>query len=167
MKWSLSWLNKQKNGDFTFSEDLVFPHEVIQEVRQLLDLKEVHVEGKGHFAQDEQRLYIDLKISGVMIVSCAVSLEEVAYPFETESTEVFSFVKVDFDEDVHEVKKNTVDLTPIVFQNIVMEVPIRVVKEGAELKSQGNGWKVISEEEADTKPGIDPRLAKLKDYFKQ
>lgn len=140
---------------------------MIQEVRQLLDLKEVHVEGKGHFAQDEQRLYIDLKISGVMIVSCAVSLEEVAYPFETESTEVFSFVKVDFDEDVHEVKKNTVDLTPIVFQNIVMEVPIRVVKEGAELKSQGNGWKVISEQEADTKPGIDPRLAKLKDYFKQ
>ena len=77
-----------------------------------------------------------------MIVSCAVSLEEVAYPFETESTEVFSFVKVDFDEDVHEVKKNTVDLTPIVFQNIVMEVPIRVVKEGAEMKSHGKGWQV-------------------------
>ena len=75
MKWNLSWLIKQKNGDFTFSEDLVFPHETIQEVRHLLDLKDVHVSGTGHLSMDEKRLYVNLNIKGTMIVSCAISLE--------------------------------------------------------------------------------------------
>lgn len=167
MKWNLSWLMKQKNGEFTFSEDLVFPHEAFRHVNTLLDLKPVHVEGKGRLILSEQRLYVDLKVSGTMILSCAVSLEEVPYPFETESTEIFSFAKVQPDEDVHEAKKDTVDITPIVFQNIVMEVPTRVVKEGATLKTEGNGWKVINSREEDDKIDIDPRLAKLKDYFKE
>lgn len=166
MKWNLSWLMKQKNGDFTFSEDLVFPHEAFRNVHSLLDLKDIHVEGSGHFELSEQKVYIQLKVRGTMILACAVSLEEVPYPFETESTEIFSFVKVKPEEDFHETKKDTVDITPIVFQNIVMEVPTRVVKEGAKLKTEGNGWKVINGREED-KFDIDPRLAKLKDYFKE
>ena len=167
MKWNLSWLMKQKNGDFTFSEDLVFPHETFRNVYSLLDLKDVHVEGSGHLELAEKRLYVQLKIRGTMILSCAVSLEEVPYPFETESTEIFSFVKVKPEEDIHETKRDTVDITPIVFQNIVMEVPSRVVKEGAVLKTEGNGWKVINDRDVEDKINIDPRLAKLKDYFKE
>ena len=166
MKWNLSWLMKQKNGDFTFSEDLVFPREAYRNVNSLRDLQEIHVEGTGHLDLTENRLYVQLKISGTMILACAVSLEDVPYPFETESTEIFSFVKVKPEEDIHEVKRDTVELTPIVFQNIVMEVPLRVVKEGAVMKREGKGWKVIDYHEGNEAPDIDPRLAKLKDYFK-
>ena len=71
------------------------------------------------------------------------------------------------DEDVIEVKRDTVDLTPVVFQEIMMDVPMRVVKEGATLKTKGNGWKVLNEEDVELEEDyIDPRLAKLKDYFK-
>jgi len=157
---------KQKNGEFTFSEDLVFPHETLRNIHSLLGLEDVHIEGTGKLDTSNERLYVQLKISGTMILSCAVSLEEVPYPFVTESTEVFSFVKVSPDEDYHEVKRNTVDITPIVFQNIVMEVPTRVVKEGATMKTEGKGWKVISGHDEDEEIPIDPRLAKLKDFFK-
>lgn len=167
LKWNLSWLLKQKNGDFTFSEDLVFPHETFRNVHSLLDLQDIHVEGTGHYEAGDQKVYVQLKITGTMILSCALSLEEVPYPFETESTEIFSFVKVKPDEDIHEAKRDTVDLTPIVFQNIVMEVPARVVKEGATVKTEGNGWKVLNGEEQVDAFDIDPRLAKLKDYFKE
>lgn len=167
LKWNLSWLMKQKNGEFTFSEDLVFPHETLRNIHSLLGLENVHIEGTGKLDSTNERLYVQLKISGTMILSCAVSLEEVPYPFETESTEVFSFVKVSPDEDYHEVKRNTVDITPIVFQNIVMEVPTRIVKEGATMKTEGKGWKVVSGQDEDEEIPIDPRLAKLKDFFKE
>ena len=48
-----------------------------------------------------------------------------------------------------------------------MDVPMRVVKDGATLKTEGNGWKVLNEkDEGKDEDYIDPRLAKLKDYFK-
>ena len=59
------------------------------------------------------------------------------------------------------------DLTPVIFQEIMLDVPMRVVKDGATLKTEGNGWKVLNEEEEhEDEDYIDPRLAKLKDYFK-
>lgn len=63
-----------------------------------------------------------------MILPCALTLEDVDYPFDIDSTEVFSFEKPDPLEDVHEAKKDVVDFTPIVFSNIMLEVPMRVVK---------------------------------------
>ena len=83
------------------------------------------------------------------------------------SSVTFAFYKPQDDEDVIEVKRDTVDLTPVIFQEIMLDVPMRVVKDGATLKTEGNGWKVLNEEEEhEDEDYIDPRLAKLKDYFK-
>lgn len=166
LKWNLQWLLKQKDGEFSFSDELVFPKKAFLKFNELLDLKDVYVHGHGKLFISEQRLYVDMKISGIMVLPCALTLEEVDYPFETESTEVFSFDKPSPDEEVHEVKKNIVDITPIIFQNIMAEVPLRVVKEGASIQSEGKGWKIISEEEeVNDQEVIDPRLAVLKNYF--
>ena len=46
-----------------------------------------------------------------------------------------------------------------------MDVPLRVLApDTSDAPQEGDGWKVISEEE-DKKETIDPRLAKLKDYI--
>lgn len=114
-----------------------------------------------------RQLYVDFNVKGQMILPCAVSLEDVDYPFSIDSSVVFAFYKPSVDEEVIEVKRDKVELTPVVIQEIMMEVPMRVVKEGATLKNSGNGWKVLSEEDAkQDEDYIDPRLAKLKDYFK-
>lgn len=55
----------------------------------------------------------------------------------------------------------------MVFENIMLEVPMRVVKDDARIKSEGKGWKILDSSASDkNEEYIDPRLAKLKDYFK-
>lgn len=158
---------KQKDGRFSFDEMLTFPDEMFHNLSQINGLKDVNVTGLGRLDMKNRQLYVDFAIKGQMILPCAVSLENVDYPFTIDSSTVFAFYKPEEDEDVIEVKRDTVDLTPIVFQEIMMDVPMRIVKEGATLKTKGNGWKVLNEEDIEQDEDyIDPRLAKLKDYFK-
>ncbi len=80
--------------------------------------------------------------------------------------ETFAFYKPEEDEEVIEARKNVADLTSVIWTEIMMEVPMRVVKEGATMKRNGQGWQVLDEEDLEEEDPIDPRLAKLKDYFK-
>ena len=49
-------------------------------------------------------------------------------------------------EDFYNKNKNTLDILPFIWENIVSEVPIRVVKdEYKDFKQSGNGWEVISD----------------------
>lgn len=168
LKWNLQWIVKQKDGCFDFDETLTFPVEMFHNLSQINGLKDVHVYGQGRLDTKNRQLYVDFKVKGQMILPCAVSLEDVDYPFDIESSATFAFYKPSVDEDVIEAKRDTADLTPVVFQEIMMDVPMRVVKEGATLKTKGNGWKVLSENDVvdEEEEHIDPRLAKLKDYFK-
>ncbi len=167
LKWNLQWIVKQKDGCFNFDETLTFPSDMFHNLSQINGLKDINVTGQGRLDMKNRQLYVDFTVKGQMILPCAVSLEDVDYPFSIDSSVVFAFYKPSEDEDVVEVKKNLVDLTPVVFQEIMMEVPMRVVKEGATLKTTGNGWKVMNEDDMqEEEEYVDPRLAKLKDYFK-
>ena len=167
LKWNLQWIVKQKDGCFDFDETLSFPSEMFHNLSQINGLKDVHVTGHGSLDTKNRQLYVDFKVKGQMILPCAVSLEDVDYPFEIDSTAIFAFYKPQDDEDVIEVKRDTVELTPVIFQEIMMDVPMRVVKDGATLKTKGNGWKVLNEEDdREDEDYIVPRLAKVKDYFK-
>lgn len=167
LKWNLQWIVKQKDGRFQFDERLSFPSDMFHNLSQINGLEDINIVGQGRLDMKNRQLYVDFKVTGQMILPCAVSLEDVNYPFSIDSSVIFAFYKPQEDEDLIEVKRDTVELTPIVFQEIMMDVPMRVVKDGATLKTEGNGWKVLNEEE-DRKDEdyIDPRLAKLKDYFK-
>ena len=169
MKWSRYWLIKPEHEQFDFDESLTFSDDMFYNYSRIIGLKDVRVTGHGHYFDNEERLYVDVHIKGTMIVPCAISLEDTDYPFEIDETEIFAFYKPEDDEDVIEAKKDTADLTPVVWQEIMMAVPMRVVKEGATMKREGKGWKVLDESELDQddeENPIDPRLAKLKDYFK-
>lgn len=166
MKYSLQWIIKHK-GTFDFEEEITFPCEMFEKYAHINGLKDVIVSGTGNLDTRDKRLYVDLNIKGTMILPCALTLEDVDYPFDIYSTEVFSFEKPDPLEDVHEAKKDVVDFTPVVFSNIMLEVPMRVVKDDANIKESGKGWKILDGQEDNDEEYIDPRLAKLKDYFKQ
>ena len=143
MKYNLQWIVKHR-GKFDFEEGLTFPSELFDQYAQINDLKDIIVSGTGDLDLKDKRLYVDLNIKGTMILPCAITLE-----------------------DVHEVKKDIVDLTPVVFENIMLEVPMRVVKDDANIKSKGKGWRILDNSTSDKDDDyIDPRLAKLKDYFK-
>ena len=163
MKWTKQWIMKQDGFIFDFSENIKFDKEAMK-ILKVRDLKDILVSGEGQLVQNQ--LLVDLNVKGTMILECALTLEDVEYPFHIKTSEMFSFIKVKDNEDIHEVKKDLVDITSIIFQHIMLEVPSRVIKEGAEPIHTGNGWKVINEDENIKKDLIDPRLAKLSNYFR-
>ena len=103
----------------------------------IIKINRMHVKGlvKVNY---EDNIELDLDIDGEIVMPCAITLEDVIVPINMHISE--------------EILENTLnndfflDLLDILWENIVLEIPIRVVKEGAKLESQkGVGWEIISE----------------------
>ena len=89
-------------------------------------------------------LAVSLKIKGIMILPCVVTLKPVEYPFNIEIDGEISELLENFDRNY----TNTIDIFPIIWENILMEIPMRVVSEDAkDYKIEGDGWKLVTEEE--------------------
>lgn len=120
-----------------------------------------NVEIKGKITKlNYDDYYLDLKISGVAVMLCAVTLKPLDYPFSIN-------LKGSFQEFANEIDKNlrknynTIDILPIIWENILVEIPYRVVSEDAEnLLKSGDGWNLVSDAEK-----IHPELSKLKDLL--
>jgi uncharacterized protein len=104
----------------------------------IIRMSEVNVIGKIMIDYDNN-INVNLEASGTMIMPCAISLEEVEVPFKTH-----------IEETIEENTLNdqiALDLFDILWENIVLEIPIRVIKKGIQRKDlQGKGWKLESEE---------------------
>lgn len=167
LKYSRLQLLRAKGNQIEFDDTITFDDAAFTKMDHIRGLHDVAVSGNIHYDVNAERVYADLDIEGVMILPCSLTLEDVEYPFATSSSEVFSFVKCD-DAEIHECKGDVVELLPVIFQLILMEVPLKVIKEGANQYLKGNGWEVMREEDysrskKEERP-IDPRLAKLKDF---
>lgn len=128
---------------------------------EIMELKETNL--KGTVTKDSEGYYIDSILSGTMVLPCSVTLEPVNVPFEVS-------IEGNIEEMLLEIGKNdkktenTIDILPIIWENILMEIPMRVVSENAQNKKlEGDGWKLLTDE-VSTSPN--PELEKLKDLFK-
>ncbi len=141
------------NIDYSFSKDEL-------KGTDLLELDNVHIEGEITLNALKE-LYLNLVVSGVMVLPCAVTLKPVHYPFNI----VIDGDLTDIDENYDENDKkhiNSIDILPIIWENILMEIPMRVVSEDAKLeKTSGDGWRLITDEEGN----INSELAGLKDLL--
>ena len=166
LKWSKSEILNLQKDVISFDEELTFPKAVFEKNHHLRDLKNVNVKGKIYYNLQSDLVTCELVIDADMILSCAITNEDVVYPFETETTELFAFRKVEDYEDVHEAKGDIVELLPTIFQTIMMEIPLKVVKDGVKEYPKGDGWEVIKESDYQSrkKDEVDPRLAKLKEF---
>ena len=88
---------------------------------------------------------LNVNVKGKMILPCALSLEDVDYPFEINVDENIGFDD-DFEKN-YKIVSNTLDILPILWENIVLEIPSRVVKDNAKIKTEGDGWCLTSEDE--------------------
>ena len=68
-----------------------------------------------------------------------ISLEEVLYPFSIEYNDIL-------DENLKN-NQNTLDLFEFLWENIVLEVPLKFTKVTNLSEFHGDGWKLVSEEE--------------------
>ena len=101
-----------------------------------------------------------------MTLPCAVTLDDVEYPFDYDSIEIFVLDADLYEEgeDEYLVTGTTIELAPIIWQNILLQKPLRVVKEGAyeEMKKQGIEFETEEDlHESEPEVKVDPRLAVL------
>ena len=127
----------------------------------LLNLDNVKIEGEI-FKNSLGNIELNLNVEGVMVLSCAITLKPVNYPFSIEISGEIEELMENFDENERNFQ-NSIDILPIIWENILMEIPMRVVSEEAEnnnIPKEGDGWKFVTEEEEKTSP-----LSELLDYL--
>ena len=98
-------------------------------------LDDVSFKGKIINEVDETYLLTGL-LNGRMLLLDNLTLEEVWYPFSIEI------------EENYEISENILDILPILWQNILVEVPLKVVSDSTkDVTLKGDGWRLISEDE--------------------
>ena len=120
------------------------------------------VKVEGYIFNNEEEYELSITIKGTMILPCARTLKDVEYPFSSEIDEIIG----ENDDNSLEINQNRLDIFPIVWQNILVDVPLRVLApDASDEPASGDGWRLITEDT--NEEAIDPRLAKLKDYIKE
>ncbi len=103
----------------------------------------------------------NLNVKGSMTLVDAITNEPIEYPLNIEIAENIE----EFNEDLtknYEKNQNTLDIIEFLWENIVLEVPIRITNEAGVQKS-GDGWELNGKSNAEN---IDPRFEKLSELFK-
>ncbi|MBR2828390.1 MAG: hypothetical protein IKE70_04080 [Bacilli bacterium] len=83
--------------------------------------------------------YINCTIKTTITIEDSISLEDVEYEI---NTEFHDFLEQNWKND-----ENMLDIFQFLWENIVLEVPLRFTKVQDLSKFHGDGWKLISEEE--------------------
>lgn len=99
--------------------------------------------------------HLEVEVKGTMILPCAITLEPVPYPFSFTISENLE----EEDESSQKKYKNnekSIDILPIIWENILMEIPMKVVSpKASDVHLEGDGWKLITEEEENTNSPFD------------
>lgn len=120
----------------------------------IMELKPIKVTGSLQLVDNSP--YIKATITGEMIIPDSVSLESVTYPFACE-----------IDENVEEKIKNsenTLAIMDILWENIVLEIPIRYSRVNDYSNFSGDGWKLIDEQDYQNTSGTNPFKELLEEF---
>ena len=143
------------NGAVSYDEDFTVDAKLYKSVG-ILDLKDCHVSGTI-FLNSISMLVLNLSVTGVMVLLDSVTNEPVDYSFTSKIDEEYD-LNDEFFLETYQKSQNVLDIMKILWENIVLEVPMRfTVTKDAHLS--GDGWSLGEDKNKDDQ--IDPRLAKL------
>ncbi len=127
----------------------------------IIELKKANIKGTiSRYGEDDYEL--DLVLTGTMVLPCSITLQPVDYDFSAEIQGVYTEMMQEI-ENFSKKIENSLDIFPIIWENILMEIPIKVTcPEATDLKLSGDGWKLVTEEDlGNTSSAFD----KLKDLL--
>ena len=154
----------ERENNLKFAKDLYYSPAAYQNNDRLLALRDVKISGSGYYQNDLELFAVNLVITGIMVVPCAISLKAVDYPFTSELVQTYAFGDTSDSEQI-KVENGFIDLEPEILQMILMDVPLKVVAENA-IYEKGENWEIITEAQynSEKENALDPRLLKLKEF---
>ena len=115
-------------------------------------LRDVYVKGKIYYSQTNEVIFEGL-IKGIMRLQEANTGELVDYPFKSEVNEILA-ENNSIEANLRTNTQNSLDLKEVLWQNIVLEVPIRISESLKPQTTKGDGWELVDENSKKE----DPRL---------
>jgi len=154
MKWTIHELTKLQNINSEFS-GVVDLLSYIKDT-DIINISPVKV--SGNFEIYDNSLYdFYFNIKCTLTLACAITLEEVPYEMDIQAEEVFTSDETD---EYNTIEGITIDLLPIIWSNIILEKPMRVLSKNAYKNSESESVELDEEE------SINQAFANLKNYEK-
>ena len=174
MKWSIHQLSKYRKDGMPLDTNVQLDNLKTRN-SDIRNVSPVHVKGLCTFGASQ--MTCQLTISATLTLPCARTWEDVEYPVNIDTVEVFSWIdkeqRGDVNGDIHYIDGDVVDMKPVLEELILLEVPMQVFKENTEGQVQGGKfWSYSTDEDVEIankvdEPKLDPRLAALAKYFDQ
>lgn len=136
-----------KGKKINIDNDINIPLELIEE-SDIRKLSNVHFTGSLSKLVDDT-YELTGTITGTMIIPDNITLEDYTYDFTSELEEKIDETRVNF--------QKTLDITEDLWQNILVEVPLYAVNDkNKDIKLEGDGWRLISEDDINTNNDNNP-----------
>jgi uncharacterized protein len=174
MKWSIHQLSKYRQNGLPIDMQVQLD-EVMTRNSDIRNVSPVHVKGLCTFGASQ--MTCQLTVSATLTLPCARTWEDVEYPVNIETVEIFSWIdeekRGDDGGDIHYLDGDVIDMKPVLEELILLEVPMQVFLENTEGQMYGGkNWSYTTDEDVELankvdEPKLDPRLAALAKYFDQ
>ena len=174
MKWSIHQLSKYRKDGMPLDTNVQLDNLKTRN-SDIRNVSPVHVKGLCTFGASQ--MTCQLTVSATLTLPCARTWEDVEYPVNIETVEIFSWIdeeqRGDVNGDIHFIDGDVVDMKPVLEELILLEMPMQVFKENTEGQVQGGKfWSYSTDEDVEIankvdEPKLDPRLAALAKYFDQ
>ena len=133
MKIDITKLLNAYIDEIEINEFIIIPTDLVKK-SLITELKDIKFVGELTI-NEEDNLNLTGKLTGIMILKDDLTLAPVEYPFDTEI------------EEILEKNTNILDISEILWQNILVEIPSKVRSTDEDINLEGDGWRVISEEQ--------------------
>lgn len=138
----LTKLQNRSVNELNYSDTITIDKSMYEntDIRNLSDVKV-----NAHIKRVTDSSYnMSLIIDGVMTLPCSVTLKDVLHPFHIETEVKISNDDENLEEYV-KIIQNSIDILPIIWQNIALEIPLKVVSDDvSDTPTSGDGWKLVS-----------------------
>lgn len=133
----LSLLHSNSVSIIEIDEDIQFDKEVYKNT-EIKGFNFIHIKGYIKRETDDDDI-IDLSVQGEMIIPDSISLEEISYPF---SFKIEGSIK-----EILGNCPNRLDILEVLWENIVLEIPLKFTRVEDLSKFHGDGWSLMSEDD--------------------
>ena len=106
------------NKEYLINDTIIIPKSYYEN-SGVLDIKNLQVNGRFYY-DSENELWGDFDIDGILIIKDSISDEDVEYPISIKYSDIL--------DETLKKDENTLDLFEFLWENIVLEIPLKFTK---------------------------------------